>query len=351
MWCEIGERRLGAGQPLFVVAELGLNHGGSVTRALALVDAAAAAGASAIKLQTIVADDLVADDGGALAHVSQPSLRAFFRTFELDEAAHRRVATRARACGLALLATPFSLAAVDMLERIGIDAYKIASGDLTFLPLIERCARTGKPLVIATGMAHLDEVRAAVNTARAAGARMLVLLHCVSAYPVPAGSENLRAISTLAHTFNTLVGLSDHASGVSAVPVAVALGASLYERHLMLPGDDGVDAAVSSTPEELALAIDMAARTHAALGHGRKECLPAESANVRASRRAMRAARPMRAGERVREEDVTYLRPATGLWPGRIRDLLGVRIGRDMAAGEAFNDCDLVEQDAPRDVA
>jgi sialic acid synthase SpsE len=342
---------LGAGQPLFVVAELGLNHGGSVTRALALVDAAAAAGASAVKLQTIVADDLVAEDGGALMHVGQPSLRAFFRAFELDEAAHRLVAARARARGLALLATPFSLAAVDMLERIGVDAYKIASGDLTFLPLIERCARTGKPLVMATGMAHLDEVRTAVHAARAAGARDLVLLHCVSAYPVPSGSENLRAIATLARAFRTLVGLSDHASDLSAVPVAVALGACLYERHLVLPGDDGVDAAVSSTSDDLALAIAIAARTHAALGHGRKECLPAESANLQASRRAIRAARPMRAGERVREEDVAYLRPAAGLWPGRIRHLVGARIGRDIATGEAFDDRDLLAQDASRDVA
>jgi sialic acid synthase SpsE len=351
MRCEIGQRRLGAGQPLFVVAELGLNHGGSVTRALALVDAAATAGASAVKLQTFVARDLVAEDGGTLAHVGGRSLREFFQGFELDEAAHRLVAARARARGLALLATPFSLAAVDMLERVGVDAYKIASGDLTFLPLVERCARTGRPLVIATGMAHLDEVRAAVDAARTAGAASLVLLHCVSAYPVPPGSENLRAIITLARRFKTLVGLSDHAADLSAVPVAVALGASLYERHLMMPGDDGVDAAVSSTPSELALAIHTAARTHAALGHGRKECLPAESANVQGSRRAIRAARPLHAGDRVREEDVTYLRPATGLRPGRVHQLVGVRIGRDIAAGEAFDDRDLVEEAAPRGIA
>jgi len=351
MWPDIGGRRLGAGQPLFVVAELGLNHGGSVERALQLVDAAATAGASAVKLQTLVADELVAESSAALAHVEEASLRAFFRAFELDEAAHRLVAARTRARGLALMATPFSLSAVEMLERVGVDAYKIASGDLTFLPLIERCARTGKPLVMATGMAHLEEVRAAVHAARAAGARTLVLLHCVSAYPVPAGAENLAALGTLARGFDTLVGLSDHAADTSAVPVAVALGACLYERHLMLPGDDGVDAAVSSSPSDLAAAIQLAARTQAALGHGRKECLAAESANVVGSRRSVRAARPLRAGERVRAADVICLRPAAGLPPARLHELMGVRMRRDIAAGEAFDERDLLEQDAPRDAA
>lgn len=351
MRCEIAGRGVGRGEPLFVVAELGLNHGGSVERALAMVDAAAAARASAVKVQSLFADDLVVDGGPPLAHVGKASLREFFRAFELDEDAHRAIATRARVLGMAFLATPFSLRAVDMLERVGVDAYKIASGDITFGPLIARCASTGKPLILATGMASLPEVGEALQTARAAGARQIVVLHCVSAYPIPAGSENLGAIATLAQSCGTLVGLSDHAPDLGSVPVAVALGASVYERHVMLPGSDSVDAPLSSTPEALRAAIEAAERTRQAIGHGRKECLPAEAGNLQASRRSLHAAVALRRGDQVGADDVICLRPATGLPPSQLAGLVGVRIGRDVAAGAAFDERDLLEQDSRCDAA
>ena len=162
MFLEVARRRIGPGEPLFVIAELGLNHAGSVEQALALVDAAATAGASAVKLQTFRADELVASGCPAPAHVRETSLRDFFRRFELDKDAHRAVAERARARGLAFMATPFSLASVDLLEDVGVDALKIASGDLTYTLLIQRCARTGLPLVISTGLSTLAEVKHAV---------------------------------------------------------------------------------------------------------------------------------------------------------------------------------------------
>lgn len=338
---EIAGRRIGADQPLYVIAELGLNHGGSLERALALVDAAADAGASAVKVQTFRAADLVAPDGPPPAHVPEPSLLEFFRRFELDEAAHHRLAAHARRRGLALLATAFSRDAVAMLERVGVDAYKIASGDITFHGLIECCARTGKPLVLSTGMASVEEVAAAVAAARRAGARELAILHCVSAYPVPEGSENLRAIATLAATFRTDVGLSDHGATTAALTVAVALGAAVYERHLTLPGDDGVDRAVSSLPDELADAIRLAARTRAALGHGRKECLPVEAGNVRASRRGLHAATTRHPGDIVRPEDIVVLRPADGLSPAHERELIGATVTRRVDAGCTYQPCDL----------
>ena len=237
MTLTIGRHHVGRGEPLFVIAEIGLNHGGSVDRALALVDAAAAAGASAVKLQTIVAAELVAPACPAPAHVQAASLREFFAAFELDEAAHHAIAARARAHGLALIATPLSEGAVDLLERVGVDAYKIASGDLTWTRLIDRCAHTGKPLILSTGMATIAEVAHGLAHAQLGGAASVALLHCVSAYPVPHGSENLRAIATLAEAFSMPVGLSDHGADTSAVPIAVALGASLYERHLVLTAD------------------------------------------------------------------------------------------------------------------
>lgn len=348
---EIAGRRVGADEPLFVVAELGLNHGGSVERALDLVDAAADAGASAVKVQTFVADDLVAPKAVAPAHVQEPSLRAFFRGFQLDEDAHHRVADRARDRGLAFMATPFSVKAVEMLERVRVDAYKIASGDITYDPLIERCSRTGLPVLLSTGMAGIEEVGRAVGLARFSDASATALLHCVSAYPVPPGQENLRAITTLAWAFGTVVGLSDHGADTSSVPVAMALGAAIYERHLMLPGDDGVDSAVSSLPDALAAAVATAARTQAALGHGRKECMAAESANVTASRRSLHAARTLRMGEVLRASDLVALRPGTGLPPEAEAQLVGTRLMRRIAAGDPFDERDLPGQSVRRDVA
>jgi N,N'-diacetyllegionaminate synthase len=195
MCIEIGGRLVGSGGPLFVIAELGLNHGGSLDAALALVDAAAAAGASAVKLQTIEADRLVAESCPAPAHVAVASLREFFRQFELDERAHRVIAARARSHRMAFMSTPFDEPAVDMLDRVGCDALKIASGDITHRHLIERAARTGRPLVISTGMSDLKDVADALAWARSAGASQVALLHCVSAYPAPRGSENLGAIA------------------------------------------------------------------------------------------------------------------------------------------------------------
>ncbi|MFI5177775.1 MAG: N-acetylneuraminate synthase family protein [Vicinamibacterales bacterium] len=349
---EIGGRRIGDGAPLFVIAEIGLNHGGSLDRALALVDAAAQAGASAVKLQTLRADDLVAADCPPPAHVPVQSLRAFFAQFELDDAAHRAIVGRARASGLVVMATPFSLGAVDLLDDLGIDAFKIASGDVTYHGLIDACARTGKPVVVSTGMASIAEIDLATWCAYRAGTRDLALLHCVSAYPVPQGSENLRAIATLAESFSVPVGLSDHsaAAGASAVPVAIALGASLYERHLVLDDDDAaIDRAVSSTPGELAALVRLAADTAAALGHGRKECLPAEAMNQQPSRRALRAARSLTAGHVITRDDLVVLRPAAGLAPQFERDLIGVPLTRDNEAGAPFLERDLPALRGPRE--
>ena len=337
MSLEIGGRAVGADEPVFAIAEIGLNHGGDVDRALRLVDAAADAGASAIKLQTLFADRLVAESCPAPAHVAATSLRDFFSTFELDAGAHRAVVARARERGLAVLSTPFAEDVVPMLESLGIDAFKIASGDLTYDGLIATVARTGKPVVISTGMATLEEAARAVRVARCAGAAQVSVLHCVSAYPTPAGSENLRAVGTLAGALGVPVGLSDHsAGGVITAVAAVALGACIYERHLMLEGGDAIDAAVSSTPAEFQAIVTAMRAARAALGDGRKRCLPAEAPNVTPSRRGLYARRAMRAGERVTEADVIALRPATGVAPGELSRLVGSVLERDLAAGEAF---------------
>jgi N,N'-diacetyllegionaminate synthase len=343
---EIAGRRIGVGEPLFVIAEIGLNHDGSVDRALTLVDEAAKAGADAIKLQSLYADKLVAAHCPAPLHVRAQSLRELFAHFELDEAAHAQVARRARKQGLVFMSTPFDEAAVDMLERLGCEAFKIASGDLTHLPLIERVARTGKPMIMSTGMSTLQEVREAVDCARAAGARTIALLHCVSAYPTPQDQQNLAAIRTLADTFGLPVGLSDHSSGSreSAVTIAtaVALGARLYERHIKSEKDGhAIDEAVSSSARQFAAAIAAAEMTRRALGHGRREPQPAERGNVEASRRALYATRDLQPGDFIGPADVIALRPATGLAPKHRAALIGLRVQRDIAAGEPFTTVDL----------
>jgi N,N'-diacetyllegionaminate synthase len=351
MSLEIAGRRIGERLPLFVIAELGLNHGGSLERALAMVDAAATAGAAAVKLQTFTADELIALHCPAPAHVSSGSLRDFFRQYQLDRDAHVEIARRIKLHGLAFVATPFSSAAVDMLVEIGVDALKIASGDLTYDELIMSAARTGLPLIMSTGMSTLAETAHAVSVARAQGANQLALLHCVSSYPVLEASQNLRGIQTLARVFGTPVGLSDHARDGFAVPIAVTLGASIYERHFILPGDTGVDAAVSSRPEQLAEIVNVAQRTQAALGHGRRECLPTEAVNLTASRRALHATRSLAVGEVIAADDIVALRPSRGLPPNLKNDLVGTRVARAIEAGAPFHGHDLSLTRSHRGVA
>lgn len=344
---EIGGRRIGGNASVFVIAEIGLNHGGSLDRALEMVDAAAWAGASAVKLQTIFADRLVADSCPAPAHVESSSLRDFFATFELDAEAHRALVQRARERGLAVLSTPFCESAVDLLESLEIDAYKIASGDITYDGLIRKVATTGRPVVMSTGMSALVEVGRAVEIARTAGARDIAALHCVSAYPTPAASQNLRAIVTLADYLRMPVGLSDHSRGVHAGIAAVALGACIYERHLVLEhDDDAIDRAVSSTPTQLRKQIAGLEEIRAALGTGRKVCQPAERANVVPSRRGLYTTRAIRAGEMITADDVAVLRPATSVPPSAFGMIVGSRASRDIAAGDPFMPHDVAVEQA-----
>jgi len=339
---EIAGRRIGRRHPVFVIAEIGLNHGGSVDRALQLVEAAAWAGVSAVKLQSIDAGQLVSPACPAPAHVSAASLRDFFATFELDAEEHRAVVTRARSHGLAVLSTPFSEAVVSMLETLDLDAYKIASGDLTYDRLIVRAARTGRPLILSTGMSDLGEVSRALQVATTAGATDLAVLHCVSSYPTPGDAENLRAVATLAEATGVPAGLSDHGSGLLSAVAAAALGACIYERHLVLEDDnDAIDRAVSSTPSELRAIVAALAQTRAALGDGIKRCQAAERPNVVPSRRGLYAARPLLRGQRLTASDIAVLRPASEVGPDKFEALLGTTLARPFSAGEPFTAADL----------
>jgi N,N'-diacetyllegionaminate synthase len=339
---EIGGRRIGRRHPVFVIAEIGLNHGGDVLRAIELVEAAAWAGASAIKLQSLEAAQLVSRGCPAPAHVNATSLQEFFASFELDADEHRAVVTRARSHGLAVLSTPFSENVIPMLEMLELDAYKIASGDLTYDRLIVRAARTGRPLILSTGMSELIEVSRALQVATTAGASEMAVLHCVSAYPTPPDAENLRAIVTLAESTGVPTGLSDHGSGLLSAVAAVALGACIYERHLVLEADESaIDRAVSSTPSELRAIVAALGQTRAALGDGIKRCQPAERPNAVPSRRGLYAARTLAAGKRLTSADISVLRPASAVAPDKLETLVGSVLTRPMASGEAFVPADV----------
>ncbi|MGE3843496.1 MAG: N-acetylneuraminate synthase family protein [Vicinamibacterales bacterium] len=334
---QIRGRRIDASTPLYVVAEVGLNHGGDLERAEHLVAAAADAGVAAVKLQSLRAETLVAAHCPPPMHVAVPSLRGFFEQFELSAEAHRRLARQAHAAGLGFISTPFDEPALDMLMDAGVDAIKIASGDITHLRLVARAARTGRPLILSTGMSELHEVEAAVRCATEHGAGELALLHCVSAYPVPSGAENLRAIETLARAFGLTVGLSDHSLEPLAAPLAVALGARIYERHFVAVRDGrAIDEAVSSTGAEPADVIRQCGRVQSILGHGRRECGEAERGNRRASRRGLYAARAIGQGTRIRSEDLAALRPEDGIAASAWDSVVGARATRDLAEGDVL---------------
>lgn len=240
------------------------------------------------------------------------------------------------------MTTPLAEQALSMLEPLEFDGYKIASGDLTYHSLIAAAAGTGRPLVISTGMSSLWEVSMALEAARDAGGTALALLHCVSAYPTPASSQNLRAIATLASTFRLPVGLSDHGANTNAALPALTLGACIYERHLMLDGDEqAINRAVSSTPSELKALVQALEETRTALGDGRKICQKAEAPNVAASRRGLYTRRPMRAGEIITADDIAVVRPVSVMAPWDMPLLIGRRLSRSMGEGEAFEACDI----------
>ena len=339
---EIAGHSIAPGAPMRVVAEIGLNHNGDPALAHRLVDACADAGVWAVKLQVFDAEELLIAGAPAPAHVQADSLRDFFARFELQAHTYERLVAHARDRGLVMIATAFDAQAVDLLDGLGIDAFKIASGDLTHAMLIERVSRTGRPVILSTGMSTESDVWNAVDWAVSSGARTLALLHCVSAYPTPEAQQNLRAVATLARRHRVPVGLSDHGMGTDAALLACALGATLYERHVHLPGTGAIDAPVSSTPGELGDLARRLERAHDALGDGRRVPQDAERPNIVPSRRGLYARRALAPGETIGPDDIVALRPATGLGAEYARALAGCVSTRDIPAGSPFAAADLV---------
>ncbi|RZQ62026.1 pseudaminic acid synthase [Amycolatopsis suaedae] len=326
----IGAHSVGPGHPPFVIAEMSGNHNGDLDRALAIVDAVAATGAQALKLQTYTPDTITIDvDGPAFRIGDEHSLWGGQNLYKLYERAHtpwewhEPIFERARSHGLEVFSSPFDPTAVELLESLGAPAYKIASSEIVDLPLIELCARTGKPLVISTGMASIAEIDAAVRTAREAGNDQLIVLGCTASYPASPSESNLRGLPVLASVTGTLVGLSDHTPGIGAPLAAVALGAVAVEKHVTLARDDGgVDADFSLEPAELAALVVESRRAWEALGSPVIGPRESEREGLRL-RRSLYVVADVRPGDKVTPANVRSIRPAGGLPPSDLSKVLG----------------------------
>jgi N-acetylneuraminate synthase len=334
----IAGRRIGPGERPYVIAELSANHNGSLDRALAVIDAAKQAGADAVKLQTYTADTMTIDvdapgfriEGGLW---DGRTLYDLYREAHTPWEWHPVLFARGRELGLTVFSTPFDESAVDFLESLDAPAYKIASFELLDLPLIERVARTGKPIIISTGMANLDEIGEAVAAARSSGAREIALLHCVSGYPTPASEANLQMMRVLADKFDAVVGLSDHTLDIGVAIAAVACGARLIEKHFTLSrAAGGPDSAFSAEPEEMAALVhNVALAAEACRGEGFHRA-PSEEAN-RMFRRSLYIVEDVPAGGLLSKQNMRAIRPGFGLPPKYYDQLLGKPMKRAAKRG------------------
>ena len=337
----IAGRRIGADHPPYVICELSGNHNGDIGRALAMIDAAAATGCDAIKLQTYTADTLTLDcDGPGFRIEEGPwagrTLHDLYAEASTPYDWHADLFQRARERGVTIFSTPFDETAVELLEALGAPAYKSASFEAADLPLIARVARCGKPMIISTGLASLDEMGEALATARDNGAAGVALLHCVSAYPAPIEEANVRTVADLARRFEVVTGLSDHTPGTAASVAAVALGAAVIEKHFTLArADGGPDSAFSLEPHELKRLVEDCRHAWEALGEADYRRSDAEVGN-RQFRRSLYVVRDVARGAVLTAEDVRSIRPGYGLAPKALPDVLGRVASRPLKRGEPF---------------
>jgi len=343
----IAGRQIGPGFEPYVICELSGNHNGSLDRALELLDAAAATGTDAIKIQSYTADTITIDHDGPGFRI-EGGLWDGQRLYDLYQEAqtpfewHEALFARARELGVTLFSTPFDETAVDLLESLDAPAYKIASFEAIDLPLIAYVAARGKPMIISTGMANPDEIGEAVRTARDNGCDQIVLLHCVSSYPAPDEQSNVRTVPDLAERYGVVSGLSDHTFGSAVSVASIALGGCVVEKHFTLArADGGPDSAFSLEPAEFTALVQDCKRAWRSLGKVTYDLQGCERGST-VFRRSIYVVRDIAAGEELTNTNVRSIRPGHGLPPKHMPDILGRRATRDLKRGEPL-DWDAVE--------
>lgn len=344
----IGKHKICADSPTFIVAEMSANHNMDFDRAVAIMQAAKDAGADAVKIQTYTADTITLNCDDPCFQITQGTLWDGTTLYKLYQSAYTpwewqpKLKAIAEEMGLEFFSSPFDLTSVDFLEEMGVPAYKIASFEINDVPMIRKIALTGKPIIIATGIARLSDIELALDTCKKAGNENVILLKCTSSYPAPYEDMNLRTIPAMAETFDCLTGLSDHSMGSAVAGAAVALGAKVVEKHLTLRrADEGADAAFSMEPEEFREMVRNIRKIEPALGKVTYELTP-KQAREREHSRSLFVAKDMKAGEIFTPENLRSVRPANGLHTMYYEELLGKRITRDAKLGTPMS-WDLVD--------
>lgn len=339
----VADRVIGEGNPCFLIAEAGVNHNGDLDLALRMIDAAADAGADAVKFQTFRADRLVTAGARkaryqeSASHPGESQLE-MLRRLELSEEMHPPLVARCSERGVVFLSTPFDEESALFLETLGVPAFKVGSGDLTNLPFLGLLASLGRPMIVSTGMGDHEEVRDAVETIRSEGNSDVVLLHCVSNYPANPRDVNLRAMTTLRDSFGTFVGFSDHTEGFEVALAAVALGASVVEKHFTLDRSlPGPDQRASMEPQGFRRLVEAVRLVESCLGDGVKRSTASEAETAYVARKSLVALRALAVGETLDLRSIGARRPGGGIPPSERDALVGRRVTRAISAGEPLS--------------
>lgn len=336
---KIAGRKVGPGHPCFIIAEAGVNHNGDIELAKQLIDAAVDAGADAVKFQTFKAENVVLKTAPKARYQEESTDLAesqyeMLKKLELTEQDFAELMNYCDQRGILFMSTPHDQESIDTLDDLGVEAFKVGSGDITNIPYLKHMARKGKPIILSTGMSYLSEVDEAVRVIQLAGNEQLILLHCVSNYPADPSDVNLRAMETMKKAFGVPIGYSDHTLGIEIPVAAVAMGACVIEKHFTLGRDlSGPDHKASLEPGELKAMVQGIRTVEKALGDGRKEPAASEANTAEVVRKSLVAARDIPKGTVLSQEWIAIKRPGTGLSPSMLEFIVGRTARESIPAG------------------